>query len=280
MLKSKYLVTKRNVSKKVRHSITPKFRLTRAKFKILAFEDTPPRLKITKKCNYNRPNFNPLKKWLISKVGCNFDSVYSEYLTKIPTQFKGEYTDSIFNYLIPKTDLIYIDGNFYSKWLNDFVNKSSSDMGRQVYVNPITNIITKISVRKKQHLVLVYRVIGSNYYLDTKHLNQLVKLDLIVQAKLKNGRHTYNFTNLISPGHLDMLLDIKFYFKHKKDTLIVELLKVLINKKLTSEKTFDMATDKVFDLITLKYSKKDAVRWRYSYFENDYSPNFSDSLSL
>ena len=88
-----------------------------------------------------------IKRWLYSKIGCDFDEVYSEFLSRLQPKYRDEYRDSIFGYIHTK------------EWVT--VKESGEVWGKQgygggtpvklpyfrderFYVDPTTNKVCKI----------------------------------------------------------------------------------------------------------------------------------------
>ncbi|WCO03620.1 hypothetical protein [Psychroserpens ponticola] len=86
-----------------------------------------------------------VKRWLNSKLGQDFDSIYSEFLTRIQPKYLDEYRDCIFWYVAKSEDVeIKENGDVWGKWYGQFVKLPYS---RQMtfYVNPTTNKLIRIS---------------------------------------------------------------------------------------------------------------------------------------
>ena len=88
-----------------------------------------------------------IKKWLYSKVGCDFDDVYSEYLNRLQPKYREQYRDRIFGY-IHRRDSVTIKEN------GEVWGRHGSSNGHPVklpywkderfYVDPLTNKVCKI----------------------------------------------------------------------------------------------------------------------------------------
>lgn len=88
-----------------------------------------------------------IKRWLYSKVGYDFDDVYSEYLSRLQPKYREEYRDRIFGY-VHRKESVDIKGN------GEVWGKSGNSNGTPVklpywrdelfYVDPLTNKVCKI----------------------------------------------------------------------------------------------------------------------------------------
>ncbi|MDD7914682.1 hypothetical protein [Polaribacter ponticola] len=81
-------------------------------------------------------------RWLQSKVGENFDTVYSEFLTRIQPKYLDEYRNCIFYYLEPSKTVVFEDGITFGT-LHDA--RVALPYGKKkLYVDPVSNLIKKV----------------------------------------------------------------------------------------------------------------------------------------
>jgi len=85
-----------------------------------------------------------VKRWLHSKVGCDFDDVYSEFLTRIQPKYLEEYRDCIFWY-VEKREFVEIqeNGEVWGKIDGNPIRLPISIQGR-FYVHPETNNLERL----------------------------------------------------------------------------------------------------------------------------------------
>jgi hypothetical protein len=88
-----------------------------------------------------------IKKWLYSKVGCDFDDVYSEYLSRLQPKYRAQYRDHIFNY-IHRKDLVTIKANGEVWGRSGISNGTPVKLpywkNEHFYVDPQTNKVCKL----------------------------------------------------------------------------------------------------------------------------------------
>jgi len=85
-----------------------------------------------------------VKRWLQSKVGQNFDDIYSEFLSRIQPKYLDEYGDCIYWYVEKKENVeIKENGEIWGKWYGQDVRLPYS-MQMTFYVDPISNKLKKI----------------------------------------------------------------------------------------------------------------------------------------
>jgi hypothetical protein len=90
--------------------------------------------------NKNGIDTGLIKRWLNSKIGKGFDSIYSEFLDRIQPKYKEEYKDSIFNYAIKPNLVIINNGKVYQK---EPYTQSIREV-KGYYFHPITKILYKV----------------------------------------------------------------------------------------------------------------------------------------
>ena len=82
-----------------------------------------------------------VNRWLQTKVNVDFDTVYSEFLTRIQPKYLDEYRNCIFEYLESKNTTL-IEGNKVFGTFHD--TKIQLPNGKKkLYVDPISNKIKK-----------------------------------------------------------------------------------------------------------------------------------------
>lgn len=89
-------------------------------------------------------NTTPIKRWLYSKVGENFDNIYSEFLTRIQPKYLETYKDMIFGY-VAKAKMI--DGELLFENMNGVYKHISEGKPYQqttFYIDPYTNELKQI----------------------------------------------------------------------------------------------------------------------------------------
>ncbi len=85
-----------------------------------------------------------VKRWLNSKVGSDFDEIYSEFLTRIQPKYLDEYRDCIFWYVEKKENIeILNNGEIWGKNEGVPVKLPYSVQGK-FYVNPETNKLARL----------------------------------------------------------------------------------------------------------------------------------------
>ena len=114
---------------------------------IVAYSDLPLHEAVKKGRSYLDTSL--IKRWLYSKVGCDFDEVYSEFLTRLQPKYRDQYRASIFGYL-QKKEWIEVKDN------GEVWGKKGSTRGSPVklpyfaderfYVDPGTNKVCVIPV--------------------------------------------------------------------------------------------------------------------------------------
>jgi hypothetical protein len=88
-----------------------------------------------------------IKKWLYSKLGCDFDDVYSEYLSRLQPKYREEYRDSIFGYIHRKDSVtIKENGEVWGKHgsSNGSPLKLPYWKDERFYIHPMTNKVCNI----------------------------------------------------------------------------------------------------------------------------------------
>ena len=109
------------------------------------FDDLPQKESIRNK-NYHKTYLDTtlVKRWLYSKVGQNFDDIYSEFLNRIQPKYLDEYRDCIYWYVEKKENVeIKENGEIWGKWYGQDV-KLPYSMQMTFYVDPISNELKKI----------------------------------------------------------------------------------------------------------------------------------------
>ena len=82
-----------------------------------------------------------VKRWLYSKVGEDFDIVYSEFLTRIQPKYLDEYRHCIYWYVEKKENVeVKENGEVWSNWHGKSVKLLCSSF----YVDPETNELRKL----------------------------------------------------------------------------------------------------------------------------------------
>ncbi|WP_299114388.1 hypothetical protein [uncultured Winogradskyella sp.] len=111
----------------------------------LEFDNLPQRESMRNKNNHKTYLDTTLvKRWLNSKIGQDFDTIYSEFLTRIQPKYLDEYRECIYWYVTKAEDVeIKKNGEIWGKWYGQFVKLPYS---RQMsfYVHPITNKLVKL----------------------------------------------------------------------------------------------------------------------------------------
>ena len=96
--------------------------------------------------NYHRTFLDTtlVKRWLYSKVGQNFDEIYSEFLTRIQPKYLDEYRECIFWYVEKKENVeIKENGEIWGKWYGQPVKLPYSRQ-KTFFVDPTTNELKRI----------------------------------------------------------------------------------------------------------------------------------------
>ena len=113
--------------------------------KAVDFENLPQKESMRNK-NYHNTYLDTtlVKRWLHSKVGQNFDDIYSEFLTRVQPKYLDEYRDCIYWYVEKKENVeIKENGEIWGKWYGQDV-KLPYSMQMTFYVDPTTNELQKI----------------------------------------------------------------------------------------------------------------------------------------
>ena len=162
-------------------------------------EEAPTREKIRKK-SYTSFSYAVIKKWVNSKVGQDFDNVYSEFLSKLPEKHKSEYRSLIFYYLVPKEQVIIRDGEIFQlgEGSETLIGRYSADW----YVHPETNLICKVKPKK----ALPYlKLPNYNTQLNVATIKKLLKLGII---KKDNQVNMFILTAKYDADVIDLLFKI------------------------------------------------------------------------
>lgn len=88
-----------------------------------------------------------IKRWLSSKVGCDFDAVYSEYLSRLQPKYRDEYKNMIFGYIHRKESVtIKENGEVWGKHgsSNGTPVRLPYWKDERFYVDPATNKVCRI----------------------------------------------------------------------------------------------------------------------------------------
>ena len=108
--------------------------------------DNLPQKESMRNKNYHNTYLDTIlvKRWLHSKVGQNFDDIYSEFLTRVQPKYLDEYRDCIYWYVEKKENVeIKDNGEIWGKWYGQDV-KLPYSMQMTFYVDPTTNELKKI----------------------------------------------------------------------------------------------------------------------------------------
>lgn len=108
--------------------------------------DNLPQQESMRNRNYHKTYLDTtlVKRWLQSKVGQNFDDIYSEFLTRVQPKYLDEYRDCIYWYVEKKENVIIKEnGEVWGKWYGQDV-KLPYSMQMTFYVDPTTNELKKI----------------------------------------------------------------------------------------------------------------------------------------
>lgn len=113
--------------------------------KAVDFDNLPQKESMrNKNCHNTYLDTTLVKRWLYSKVGQNFDEVYSEFLTRIQPKYLDGYRDCIYWYVEKKENVeIKENGEIWGKWYGQDV-KLPYSMQMTFYVDPTTNELKKI----------------------------------------------------------------------------------------------------------------------------------------
>lgn len=88
-----------------------------------------------------------IKRWLYSKVGYDFDEVYSECLSRVQPKYRDEYRDSIFGYIHRKEWItIKENGEVWGKegYSGGSPVKLPYFHDERFYIDPLTNKVCRI----------------------------------------------------------------------------------------------------------------------------------------
>ena len=113
--------------------------------KSIDFENLPQKESIRNK-NQHKTYLDTslVKRWLHSKIGQNFDEIYSEFLTRVQPKYLEEYRDCIYWYVEKKENVeIKDNGEIWGKWHGQKV-KLPYSIQMTFYINPTTNKLIRI----------------------------------------------------------------------------------------------------------------------------------------
>lgn len=114
--------------------------------KAVGFENLPQKESMrNKNCHKTYLDTTLVKRWLQSKVGHNFDDIYSEFLARIQPKYLDEYRDCIYWYVEKKENIeIKENGEIWGKSDGQSL-KLPYSIQMTFYVDPITNELKKIN---------------------------------------------------------------------------------------------------------------------------------------
>lgn len=97
----------------------------------------------------------PVKRWLYSQVGKDFNHVYSQFIARVQPKYLEDYKDCIYWYVLEKKLVIMIDGEAYdtSRIRKEQPHPFKLPFGSlRFFIHPDTNILHVAStyVRKKK----------------------------------------------------------------------------------------------------------------------------------
>lgn len=99
-----------------------------------------------------------VKRWLYSKVGEDFDTVYSEFVSRIQPKFQAEYLECIYWYVNARNDT-RMDAQGYAHQMQpNYYGDTMLPSTQQVsfYVHPDTNQLVAITDTQKQLVKTVW----------------------------------------------------------------------------------------------------------------------------
>ena len=106
-----------------------------------------------KKSGHTHLDTSLVKRWLYSKVGIDFNLIYSEFLTRIQPKYLDEYRDCIY-WFVSKRELTEIDANgeVWGKHIHDggVLIKLPNNTVSTFFVHPDTNLLCRISDYNKK----------------------------------------------------------------------------------------------------------------------------------
>ncbi len=117
----------------------------RSSKKVMDLDNLPQKESMRNK-NYHNTYLDTIlvKRWLYSKVGQDFDDIYSEFLTRVQPKYLEEYRDCIYWYVEKKENVVIKEnGEVWGKWYGQDV-KLPYSMQMTFYVDPTTNDLKKI----------------------------------------------------------------------------------------------------------------------------------------
>ncbi len=115
------------------------------------FDDLPEREAVKHSKSYLDTSL--VKRWLYSKVGQDFDQVYSAFLTGLQPKYKEEYRDCIYWY-VERKELVTIqaNGEVWGKTRSDAVPvKLPNSVQSRFYVDPASNLLCAIPAEQFKH---------------------------------------------------------------------------------------------------------------------------------
>jgi len=107
------------------------------------YEVLPSREAIKKSSSYLDTSL--VKRWLYSKVGCDFDDVYSEFISRIQPKYLHKYRECIFSYVHRKEFIrIMENGEVWGRAREAEPVRLPFFKDERFYIDPVTNQLMKI----------------------------------------------------------------------------------------------------------------------------------------
>ncbi|MBL4667171.1 MAG: hypothetical protein JKY04_07325 [Sneathiella sp.] len=89
---------------------------------------------------------SPVKRWLITQVGLDFDMVFSNFIQRIQPKYRAEYSECVYQYVVKKTDVVIKeDGTIREAGRFGNIDHMIHTHYRPFYVNPSNNVLCRVN---------------------------------------------------------------------------------------------------------------------------------------
>jgi len=104
-------------------------------------------------------NTDLIKRWLYSKVGVDFDGIYSEFVSRVQPKFQAQYLESIYWYVNARNDTQMDAEGFAHHVTPNYFGDTMLPTTQQVsfYIHPDSNLLCVITDAQKKKVKDVRR---------------------------------------------------------------------------------------------------------------------------